>query len=369
MRILVLPDSTAFGGIGRYCVQLVSGLQDLGVDASLAAFGHPETFTRTWLVQQAEEAGLKCQLIPMRNRYDLSGLIQLLSLLKDQAVDIVHSQSYKSNILSRLAIKLGRLNAKSVVTLHAVPRDYAQSLPFRLDMWTSRWSTYAIAVDEGSRRDFREHGLAVPEVTVIHNGIPLTYLNNSQEQPKNSLLPVEIVVGFVGRLTYQKNIQGLVELIRRILTAQSNVGFVVVGDGPDRVLLEPLLEESYGDRLLLTGQVKNVMPFYKSMDLLVMPSRYEGLSFVALEAMANGLPIIASAVGGMPEVITNGEDGILVDEGDIDAMVAATLALIADNQRRVQLGSNARKTVFNRFSQRTMCLKTLEIYRTVLETS
>lgn len=371
MKVLVLAENSNMGGINRYCINLVQGMRQLGVEISLMAPERCSNGKASWLVQECSRKKLNVRLLTMSHIFDLSVIFRLRRILEEEQINIIHLQGYHSNIIGRLATRKINAQVALVTTAHGIPVGLTDFLRLHLyhglDMLTSCWTQHFIAVDEGSKEYLFHHGVPLGKISVIHNGVNLPDVSmlatNAKERHK-------IVVGFVGRLSPEKGVDYLLEIIEKTLSVQNNIRFVIVGDGPDKHLLTPFLRTPFEKHVTLVGQKSQVEPLYLQMDLFVMPSRSEGLPFVALEAMSYGIPVIATAVGGLPEVINNGKDGILISTHNVvPAMAEAIIDLATHHEKRITLGKAARQTVEGRFSRRIMCQNTLRIYESVLRSS
>ena len=173
----------------------------------------------------------------------------------------------------------------------------------------------------------------------------------------------------VGRLSREKAHIDLLKAFQglRQLHPELNCKLIVVGDGPERGGLEAAAESSgLKDKIIFAGQVNNIQDFYAAADVLALPSHSEGSPYVLLEAMAAGLPIVATAVGGVPEMITDEESALLVPARDPDAMSAAIARVLSDSGLARRLTANAAQLVVSRFSSETRVRSLVEIYRGVI---
>jgi glycosyltransferase involved in cell wall biosynthesis len=157
----------------------------------------------------------------------------------------------------------------------------------------------------------------------------------------------------------------LAEVIRKTLAGRDDVLFLVVGSGDLAAELESCAQE-FGSRVMLTGPQRDVTPFYAVADVLFLPSRTEGLPLVLLEAFAHGVPVVASNVGGVPEVVEDGINGFLCDAKDTAQMHERLVQLLGDIALRRSFGVQARSTAEARFSLDRMILETCQVYRSLV---
>ncbi len=365
MRVLLLSDNPAFGGTSRYCMNLALGLRQLGVDLTILAPFRTDRPQDDWLLQEARKHKIPVQTLIRHGALDWKSVLELSRILKEGQFDIIHSQGYLSNVLARLAIKFGRARAKSVITLHAWSLDKQSPrrthLYNRLDVLTIAWTSHAIAVDTTARDDYEKQGVPAKMITVIQNGV-ITRDNDTPRVRSNG----RFVVGFVGRMSEEKGVDELVAIVQRVLPEHPEVEFLLVGDGPGKPQLDELQRQPYGQRLTLTGRVYDVTPYYEQMDVLIMPSHREGLPFTALEAMAQRVPLIASAVGGLPGLIVHEKNGILVPVQAVDEIVRWIQRLKDRPDLCRSLGEQASQTIEAQYSVHVMSQRTLEVYQNVL---
>jgi glycosyltransferase involved in cell wall biosynthesis len=246
-----------------------------------------------------------------------------------------------------------------VVAVEHLPLESASPLRRWFKRRTSRYLDAHVAVGEETARAVeREVGLSPGTIRVIRNGVP--------RQPDN--LPVERlapspVLGAVGRLEAQKGFDILVDALTWLPEATA----VVVGEGVDRPALEQRAAvRGVGARFVLAGPRASAAAAIRGFDVFVLPSRYEGLPLVVLEAMEAGVPIVATDVGSVREVVIDGETGLLVPPDDAQALAAALLRLLRDADLRSRLAQRARSVWASCFDARRMAEEYERLYREVL---
>lgn len=367
MNIAILADNLTFGGVNRYCLDLALELQAYP-DTAVCLLALPDA-SAGWLLQAAASAGVAVELLPMRGTFDRRVVGRLRDLLVERQIEILHTQDYRGNIIARLAVKGGRLPVKLVATKHGLHYFPAVSprmrLFFVLDYLTMSLSDRVIAVSEDTCRDVARW-VGRGKLQVIHNGRsippPITPQERQASRAALAIPPETKVVVFVGRLTHQKGTEALLETALGVTAVMPNVIFLLVGDGPDMPAMQARLPESCA-QIRFVGQQEDVTPFYRAADLLFMPSRYEGLPMVLAEAFAHGVTAVASAVGGIPELISDGVNGFLCPPADLDLMRRRLLQLLNDDPLRLELSAQARRTAETRFSLAKMSRETHALYR------
>jgi glycosyltransferase involved in cell wall biosynthesis len=293
----------------------------------------------------------------VRLRHDtprLRGAVsELTQLLAERSADVLLCHGYKANLVGRIAAR--RVGVPAV----AVSRGWTwQSLKVRayesLDRWHLRFMDHVICVSEGQAAKVRRAGVSEHKVSVIRNSARLAAFNGADPAYRarlRSLFPgdnaVSRVIVAAGRFSPEKGFGVLVEAAARVPSA----GVVLFGDGPERARLESRVRElGLANRFVMPGFTRELDSFLPWADVLVLPSFTEGLPNVVLEAAAAGVPAVATAVGGTPEAITDGETGYLVAPGDPAALADRLARLLADEALRRRMGQAARARMHAEFS-------------------
>jgi glycosyltransferase involved in cell wall biosynthesis len=362
-RILLLVTLAEVGGAQTYVALLVPGLVE-EFEVTVAAWGPGP------LREAVEAAG--ASYVPLQHVrravsvwHDPLGLVELVRLCRRLRPDIVHANSSKAGILGRLAARIAGVPVR-IFTVHgwafAQYHGAASTLFLWLDRLVRPLTTSFICVS-GQTRDA---GIAArtchrDRTIVIANAVdvaaaPLATLDG--EPPR---------VVSVGRLKEPKDFSGLVRSL-----AGTRVPFTaaIIGDGPDRpeidnAISETGLEESFE----LLGERDDVAAQLAASDLFVLSSRSEGMPMSVLEAMAAGLPVVASAVGGVPELVVDGVTGLLVTAGDDVPLRQALARLLADAALRRSLGEAGRRRAEEKFDLPRFRAAHLELYRSALARS
>lgn len=334
-RILLFLDSSGLGGIESHVATLAEGLPERGFPAEILFWRH--------YPGNAFETRLKAAGLPLSSLEGRFGA--LVHRLRQETPVLLHTHGYKAGILGRLAAKLAGVPVVS--TYHAGERGrFPVNLYQTLDSWTG-WLAEGIAVSPAIARQLPF------KATVIPNFLRFPPL------PPQRLREPQI--GFVGRLSPEKAPDRFVKLADAL---GGDASFHVFGDGPMR----GELARAAGNRILWHGMVTDPCAIWPSLDLLIMPSRAEGLPMAALEALAAGIPIIGTRVGALPSVIGDGQAGWLVEEGSDERVVAdmtqATKAWLSLSSRgRDILRTSAHDHGARHFGLQTGLNRVIEAYR------
>ena len=274
--------------------------------------------------------------------------------------DLIHV--YRIGWHAAIAILVGRLRGRPVVIKlgntgrHGdVARMHHGPLSSLLG-WISRKATRVVATSSRARNELCEAGFSEEQIALLPNGVDTTVYNACPED-KRSLklrmgLPARRSALYVGRLVPHKGLRVLLQAWQ-IVVRHTTVGaqLVLVGDGAEKSQLQEMVGV-YGlrDRVTFVGAVEATVPYYQACDLFVLPSFYEGLSNALLEAMACGLPVVATRVSGNEDLVQDGESGLLIPAGDAQSLGGAILKLLRDHSLSKRMGAQAHHTVQESYS-------------------
>jgi glycosyltransferase involved in cell wall biosynthesis len=333
--VLLLITLAEVGGAQTYVASLLPALVGK-FDVAVAAHGSGP------LREAAEAAGVR--FFPLRRVRrpispwrDLAGLLELVRLLRRERPDILHASSSKAGVLGRLAGFLARVPVR-IFTVHGWAFAAHSGVSSRLYRWADRLveplTTVTICVSEREREAGLAAGTCSPERTVvIPNAVDVAGALRSR--PIERKRPLILAVG---RLKAPKDFPTLIRALGDL--PPDSFEALIVGDGPDRPGLEEEIQAlELSDRVRLAGERRDVPQLLAAADVFVLSSASEGLPVSVLEAMAAGLPVVASRVGGVPEQVSDGETGLLVEPGDPNELAAALHRLTADPSLRRRLGA------------------------------
>ncbi len=305
--------------------------------------------TRSGEVGQAlEAAGVPVNVVKVRSRLHPVDLWRLSRWLKAQSADIVHTHMYASNISGVLAARLAALPV-IVSHIHSDHEWHGESR-IRMERFCDRFRSAHVAVSGAVRDAFlQKTGLPPDRVRVMHNAARPPRSGSSDPAPLRAELGIPDgcpVIGTVSRLVPVKALDLLVRAARHVVDARTEARFVLVGRGRERDDLQRLVDDlSLHDRVILTGERLDVEAFYRLFDVFALSSRTEGCPNVILEAMGRGVPIVATRVGGVPELVRDGHSGLLVPFGDDQALAAAILRVLDDADLAQRLAEQAQQDV------------------------
>lgn len=326
-------------------------------------------------VTAARELGLDVESIPERRRFDLSVIPALRDLVARRGPDVVVTNSVKSHFLMW---RSGLWRLRPWVAFHHgyTDTDRKMRLYNRLDRWSLPHADRLVTVCRAFARELANStGVSNDKIFVQHNsirrGLPVSAADVAALRNNLGIGHDERVVLSVGRLSREKAHIDLLAAFKRLRETKPEIScqLIIVGDGPERASLAAAAESLAGKgRVTFTGQLPDVQPFYAMADVFALPSHSEGSPNVLLEAMAANLPLVATAVGGVPEMIESNESALLVPSNDPPALAAAIANLLIDKQLAERLTKQAAALVDTQYNPENYARSLVEIYRGVVMT-
>ena len=363
MFSLHIDTARSWRGGQNQVLLTVLGLREIGQRAALIA--HPDGELR----RRAEEG---VDLIPLapRSEMDLSAAWRLSRVLKRLKPDVVHAHDPHGLAMASLALSLGGASAgRQAPALVASRRVDFHLKGNSLSRWKHRQVDCFIAASEAIRRILIADGVPDDQAVTVHEGIDVERVASvpSVDVHQTFWLPHHApVVGNVAALVPHKGQRYLIEAAHRVVQEIPDARFVILGEGELRDQLERQVREHHLEKhVLLPGFRTDVMGCLKSFDLFVMSSVTEGLGTSLLDAMACSRPIVATTAGGIPEVVADGETGLLVPPRDHAALANAIVTLLNDAPRRTQMGAAGLVRVRDRFTVERMVAETAAVYARV----
>lgn len=366
MKVLHLISSLGMYGAEAIILTLCRTLNDTGVHSGeIAAFAN-STQPNLQLYEAAKHEGIRAHLIDCKGQIDFSVARRIRTLADSTGADIIHAHGYKTDVYLWLALRSA--SKPLVSTCHTwYDNDLALRFYGMLDRMVLRSFAGVVAVSDDVRNRLLAAGVRQDRIRLIRNGIATDEFEAAGELRATRSPNQPLRIGLVGRLSREKGIDLFLRAAAEIWKRHPGTSFAVAGDGPDRAALENLIHDlGLEGTAVLVGRTDNMPAFYSSIDVLVSSSRNEGLPVAMLEAMASGLPLVATAVGAVPQIIENGRSGLLVNAGNIEDLAAAVCKLIDDPSLRAELGKGAQQRVRDEFSAGRMAAEYINLYERVL---
>jgi glycosyltransferase involved in cell wall biosynthesis len=328
-------------------------------------------FNKGVLYDKLNERNIKVKLISEKQSI-FSIIFHIYMYLRKEKIDIVHSHGFKETLLGGFAFKLyGR--GSIVRTIHGKGM-LGGSLKYRIIEFINKmiFTDHYIAVSHELSNYLIKQNFPVEKITVIHNGLNHgdIQIHNDSSQMK-SILGIssdKVLIGTLGRLVPVKGQRYFIECARMIIKSVNNVMFVIGGDGPLRHELEMCAKE-YGisDKLIFTGFVEKPYDFINMLDIFLLTSLHEGIPMVILEAMFLRKAIISTSVGGIPEILVNNHNALLVPSRDSKAMSKLCIELINNEEKRANLANNAYMDLMGKHLVIHGVTNILRIYQSIIK--
>jgi len=380
LKILSLVEATTMNAVAKGTLEFYCTARDLNsagevsIEGRVIAFdrgdqNEPNEFVRTF-----RAAGFEVDPIPERRRFDLSVIPALREVVEVHQPDIVVTHSVKSHFLmwrSRL------WRAVPWVAFHHgyTATDRKMQLYNRLDRWSLRKADRVLTVCHAFARELANNtGVPIEKISVHHNAIRpfpgASAADIESLKQRYQLYKTDGIILSIGRLSKEKAhidlVRAFVELCER--SPEINARLIIVGDGSERERLKLAAQNTtFGDRIIFAGQIINVQPFYSIADVFVLPSHSEGSPHVLLEAMAANVPVVATAVGGVPEIVENEASALLVSANDPTAMANAMARVLTDDDLARRLTKNAEALIQKNHSPEQYARWLLTHYRRMIE--
>ena len=354
MKILQVIPYFCFGGAETMCENLTYALRNLGHEVTVVSL-FPD---RTPIARRMEEAGIRILYLDKKPGLDLSMFTKLAKIMGREKPDVVHTHL---NVIKYAAVsaKLAGIR-RSVHTVHNVAQEEAEGtlqkitnkIYFRLG-----WSVPVALSPEVQRTIVSFYGMEEEKVPMICNGVDLSRCVPKTDYELSE--PAQLL--HIGRFNYQKNHRGLLDAFGMILKKHPDCCLNLVGDGELRQEIEAYAEElGIREKVIFHRSQSDVHPYLHDADIFLLPSQFEGMPMTIIEAMGTALPIVATAVGGVPDMLKDRESGMLVPCSP-EAVAEAVCALLESGELRRKIGTAA-KAESEGFGAEHMARAYTEIY-------
>lgn len=373
LKVLHIYAGTRFWGPDRQLLQLYEPLSAEGVAmTTYVLYRHSPGLPKIHpLVARARERGWPAEQINVQSRLSWPAIRAIAHRIREEGFAVIHSHEYKSNLYGCIAAQLA--GARRVASVRGyTDRTWALQVYKRFDLLTLRAFDGIIAVSEHLRQWLIRHGLPATRIVTAHDALDLALftMNTATRAEVRSRFGVhdtQFVITTVGRLSPEKGHCCLLEAVRGILDEYPDVRLMIVGDGPLHGRLEQQAK-SLGISAAVTfaGYQGDIAGFLGASDVFVLPSLREGTPNALLEAMALAKPVVVSRVGGVPEIVQDGETGFLVPPQDPDSVAQAVLALMRDPNRAAAMGQRARQVIEQGFNVQRLAGQIVDLYQKVL---
>lgn len=359
MKIVHVLSGLDPGGAERYVVALAERQQRLGHAVAIVYFS-----THAGLAEAAASSGIRVISVS-RSRLIIPTIRALAEVLRAQDPDIIHTHLIRADMIGSLAHNAAR-RAKLISTRHN-DDAFLRAGPIRLVYrWSARNASAVITISNYLERYCRRRTVP-PDVPIwtVHYGLPEgdAPYPRPVAREKLGLSPGQLAVGIVARLTRQKGQVYALHAWAKVARTLPGAKLVLVGQGEDQGALQHTAAElGIADSVSFAGFRRDAPLLMRAFDVFLLPSLWEGFGLVLLEAMAGEVPVIASDVSAIPEIVSANETGLLVPAADADAIARSLIELLSDDELRRSLGASGARRVQQHFSMDVSSRENLRVY-------
>ena len=327
------------------------------------------------LAEEARRCGIEVRVIPEAEHTFFQILSEATRFLSGRNVRILHSHRYKENVLAALLARRCRVPFL-VRSQHGAPepfaswRHYKQGLIQSLDRLVARYCTDCVVSVSGELRTQLTLYLPARKVVTIYNGIDPEKVHSplsvSEAKQRLGIREECWVVGTVGRLDPVKRVDIFLAAAQQIVASQPSARFVIAGEGQEELRLRELARSlRLQDQVLFLGHREDIYDVLRALDIFVLCSDHEGLPMALLEALYLGVLVVARPVGGIPEVIQDGVNAVLVDSADPFALAKECLHILADDDRRKRMAQAGIRLIAEKFAVEQTAAEVAQLYRSL----
>jgi len=357
-RVVIISVGELFGGVERHIVTLCRSLPYQPVAVVL--------FNEGLLAERLRQSSVNVVVLNRIRPYDRNAIAALRKLLADLQINVAHVHGYVATVYLYLAMK--GLSIGVIKTEHGLPEFHGifsypswKALLYRAaETYAARKMRATIVyvsrdIEERIKRRFR--GL---RSHFVPNGVELP--GGARKRPRE--YPDDVrVIACVGRLEHVKGFDLAIDAVHELANEVNDLRLVIIGDGSLKAaLLEQIAELGLSDHVSLSGFRDDIASYLAHADVVLMPSRHEGLPFVLLESMALGTPVVAANTGGLAETLTDGESGLLFPVGDVRELARALGAMLGNSGLRRRIAETARQFVVDNYAAAAMTGRYADLY-------
>jgi glycosyltransferase involved in cell wall biosynthesis len=365
INVLHIRDSGGIHGAERVMLTLANNIDKNFCSVSFLCLRRPDGRTEPF-INQSKEMGINLYNVWVKSKFDIKAILNIRKIFKQKKIQIFHSHDFKSNLYGLLA-SLG-LNVKRVTTAHGSTRD---SMKKRIYLFIDEKITYkffhkVVSVSNELNEFLVNRGVKSSKIQTIQNGFDVNVLLSTPVVDEKPILIPERkkVFCIIGRLFLDKGHKYFIEAFEKIYKTNKDIFGLIIGDGPEFHTIQDKIQQlNLEESIILCGTRSNIAEIYKIIDFVVMPSLTEGLPYVLLEALAMGVPVLASSVGDIPLVVQDKKTGYLVPPADVDQL-ELVMKYFLEYPEEVKLkAENGKNHIYQYFSAAKMARETESLYK------
>ncbi len=373
LRLLAIIEAHSITGPAKNLIEFARLARTSGVNTTIATFTRGAS--KNLFIDTALEGGFPVEVIHESGLYDRSVIRKLSDLVDRLRPDIIQTHAVKSHFLARCASLPA--TAPWVAFHHGYTWPTLRARLYnQLDRWSLPAARKVLTVSLPFREELIARGVNQDRIEIVHNAIPPDWGRRFRERDQTRALREKLEIGadrnvilIVGRLSREKDHLTLLEAVAH-LPPELNPHLVIVGDGPERSRIEERIRSlRLTSSVTLTGQQASTEPYYGIAQVAVLSSLSEGSPNALLEAMAAGVPVVATRVGGIPEIVSHGESALLIEPRDVTAMKDSLAALLQDSVLAQGLVEQAQQRILKHHSPEARVAKLVDIYTRLRHTA
>ncbi len=375
IKVLHFICSTGFYGAEKWILALANNSDPSLVTSELVVTREREN-QDLQLVRDFNALGLTSHEVDMSGRFDPRAIKSLVTLIKDQQVDILHSHGYKSDILGIIAAKIAGI--KCITTPHGFEKtnDRKLELFIAAGCRTFKYFDYTVPLSRELYADVQNYKVPDEKIVYIRNGVDLKDIDYRKpaenpvvrdiNDPLN--LPEKKTIGFIGQMIDRKNVSHLLDVFDKLASENSGLELVLLGDGVSRSKFESYADKLESrNRMSFLGFKSDPLSYLKTFDLFVMCSTLEGIPRCLMESMAMGVPVAAYDIPGVNQLLEHNKTGLLATLNNKDELYACCKRLLWDENLANTISAAAAQHINDKFSARRMAIEYTELYQQLLD--
>lgn len=369
-KVLIIIATDIIGGPGKGLFQFLKFSKELDFSYILCNFLPTHVnITNYEFYKKAKEEGINLQLLKQNMAIDPLLILRAYRISKKHKINIIQTHGSKANVIGFFLNKMFNIPwigfAHGYLETNKKIRFYE-----KIDRTVLKYADVVITVSNSMKELLRRAGVKEIKIKVIYNAVDLSdnkpTLRNNTIKDSYGIKNDHKVIGVIGRLSPEKGQIIFLKAFRKVIEIFPDVSALIIGDGQDKEKLKDFCKTHGIDKkVIFTGYQETVANFYQILDVLVLPSLSEGLPNTVLEAMSFGIPVLATSVGGVPEIINN-ENGILVLPGDQESLADKMIELLKDDHLRKSLGLSGKNSLYPRFSPLYRSQQIVDLYKYLL---
>lgn len=367
LHVVHLIGSTGLYGAERWILALMRATDAQTVRSTLINLVDAREGRLSDVVQAARERGLEAMDFATGGKFNLLAAIRLARWVREQQVDIVHGHGYKSDIIGLLTAKIA--GCRIITTPHGWSKELDFKLKFYelLDRWAFRFMDKVCPLSPYLADELNGF-LHKEKVKLILNGVDIDEIQSVKPKVKENA--DDYVIGYIGQIIERKDLDTLISAFTFLANKERNLRLVIIGDGALRIELEARCKKmGISELVAFKGYRSDASAWYNTFDLFVLPSRLEGIPRCVMEALACGVPVIASDIPGNRDLIVHGKTGLLFTVGDIQQLIKNIEFMKTHRFESRQMAEHGRDKIEKEHSSRLMAFKYATLYVDMLSNS